>query len=362
LAAYQEAILLELKQDIENGVITAEDAELSLKEMNIQTEIKKSSALIEFNPVKLHKISTFGIVFFIPVFVALFYLVLGRPDLINASNQGQVNITPAQIEQMVINLEKRLQDSPDDIEGWQMFYRSNMTLKRYEKAIIAAEKLIELQGETADNLLHFIDASTMANQQQITAQANTMIDRLLEIEPDNQTAMWLAGIAAWQQGKWQQVYNHWQDLLATLETDSEDKQVLKNMLNEVQAKIDGIEKNGDKANHIKLVVDIKPELKEFISENAELYIYARTEDYSMTPVAGASFPITQWPISLELNNSHIIDKSLSLHDFSSVQIIARVSNTGTGKPESGDLLGLASHVTPGVEKEIEVFLTDIIQL
>ncbi len=246
LVAYQELILLELKQDVENGVITAEDAEQSLKEMNIQTEIKKSSALTLFNPVKLYKISTFGLVFFIPVFVALFYLVLGRPDLINASNQGQVNVTPAQIEQMVINLEKRLQDDADDIEGWQMFYRSNMTLKRYQKAIIAAEKLIELQGETADNLLHFIDASTMANQQQITAQTNTMIDRLLEIEPDNQTAMWLAGIAAWQQGKWQQVYNHWQDLLATLETDSEDKQVLKNMLNEVQAKIDGVEKMGTK--------------------------------------------------------------------------------------------------------------------
>ncbi|HHL42155.1 MAG TPA: c-type cytochrome biogenesis protein CcmI, partial [Hellea balneolensis] len=96
------------------------------------------------------------------------YSMLGSPELTQAgvlqkpslsvstsegtSPQGGNDLT---LPQLVERLEARLQESPDRPEGWMLYARSLMTLKRYDEAIKAYKTVLKLtdnRPEVAEEL------------------------------------------------------------------------------------------------------------------------------------------------------------------------------------------------------------------
>jgi len=71
--------------------------------------------------------------------------VAAAPD----QHQGQGQFPP-QVMQMVAQLEKRLQDSPKDVDGWKRLGRSYMVMKRYSDAVTAYTQAAELAPNDGD--------------------------------------------------------------------------------------------------------------------------------------------------------------------------------------------------------------------
>lgn len=360
--------LAELEIDLENGTITEQEAGNSRREIETAiNSIKSVSTTGNNERLQLKRLTALSLTAFVPLFVLIMYSYLGRPDLVGQqplqASQDQP-ITPEQVEEMVAGLEQRLQDNPEDIEGWQMFYRSNMVLERYAKAKQAAEKLFQLEGETPESLLRLVDALAMENEEQLAGKPAEYIQRILELEPDNASALWLAGMAAAERGELQQALNYWERLLPRIEDGTEPKQQLQQMIASTRQQLGmDIDSNVD-PNLVSLVVNVylAPALSDNIAENAMLFVYARSEDGDSIPIAVVREPVTEFPVQVTLDNTNVMMPSRKLGDFKRVQLIARISNSGQAKPENGDLVGAVSNISPLLGNPIDLIIREKIQL
>jgi cytochrome c-type biogenesis protein CcmH len=115
-----------------------------------------------------------------------------------------------QIDAMVERLVARLQQQPDDAEGWAMLGRTRMALRRPAEAVEAYRRSVELRPGDAGTLADYADALASANGGRLAGEPARLVARALEVEPDNLKALVLAGTLAFEQGDNVAAVRHWE--------------------------------------------------------------------------------------------------------------------------------------------------------
>lgn len=145
-------------------------------------------------------------VVFIPVLSGLLYLSLGRPQALDpaarvaAEAPSPGEISPADIDAMVARLAQRLENDPDDAEGWFMLGRSLMVLKRYGEAAEAFQSLRKVVGDEPDVLLRQATALALEQGGGLAGEPVRLVRQVLEQQPEAPRALWMAATAAYQAG------------------------------------------------------------------------------------------------------------------------------------------------------------------
>jgi len=94
------------------------------------------------------------------------------------------------VDEMVASLEKRLQESPDDVDGWLMLGRSYQSMQQYDKAIAAIEKAVALEkGQNAQALVALGITLMESQHGEISDRAAKLFENALGLEPDNPNAL-----------------------------------------------------------------------------------------------------------------------------------------------------------------------------
>jgi len=108
------------------------------------------------------------------------YSLNGRPDLAQTNVQQTPVLSPQQalsqsatpehdnemsIEQLVGGLEEKLKANPNNPQGWVLYARSLMTLKRYDDAFSAYERVLELTENNPNIIDELRSAREFASQQ-----------------------------------------------------------------------------------------------------------------------------------------------------------------------------------------------------
>lgn len=104
----------------------------------------------------------------------------------------------AMITGMVEGLARRLEDEPDDIEGWKRLAHSYTVLEDWPKARQAYERALELAPDDTD-LVDGFAAAVAAPVDRTTGVSATVLadmERVLETRPDNPHALYVTGLAA----------------------------------------------------------------------------------------------------------------------------------------------------------------------
>ena len=153
------------------------------------------------------------------------------------TSQQAIQALPAeeqneQIRGMVEGLAARLEDEPDDIEGWLMLGRSRMVLDEPDAAKAAFERAVELDPERPDILLAYASSLLQPSDPPggdpvIGAEAAGLYEKLLSLAPDAPEPRWLLGLAAVQAGDKEEAGDHWQALLGLIDEGSEDYDIVK---------------------------------------------------------------------------------------------------------------------------------------
>ena len=369
-----EQRLTELEADLAAGLITEQEADNSRKE--IQLSLLNHGKNKEEKPVKQIRISTKNTAIIIgglvPLLVLSLYFYLGRPDLLG--NQQSQNfhhsgdITPEQIDQMVAGLEQRLEKEPDDVDGWLMLYKSYMVLERYNKAVIAAEKLYKIAGDEPGVLLRYADALAMANGNTLEGKATELINRALELDPDNVNGLWLAGMAANERGEYQVALDYWQRLLPSLDKDPESQQEIKNFIHMAQQHL-GITQDMDsdkpvvvndkslaKDSAIQINVSLSAELMDQANANDTLFIYAKAINGPPMPLAAVRKTAKDLPLQVTLDDSMAVMPTNKLSDHKQVKIIARISSSGGAITQPGDLIGTIESVNTDTQEQLQLVI------
>jgi len=104
-------------------------------------------------------------------------------------------------EGMVERLVHRLNDNPDDLEGWLLLGRSYVQLEEYPLAVRAFDRADRVAGgRSAEALIGEANALVLIDQSELTGQASELIERALVVDPTSPQALFFGAAAALRRG------------------------------------------------------------------------------------------------------------------------------------------------------------------
>jgi cytochrome c-type biogenesis protein CcmH len=233
----------ELESDLKNGLVSAEQYsqdkdELErrlLEDVESQENVGSPPAAVSPGTKRL----AYGVGAAIPVAAIAFYFFVGNPWALKSqpvavvapfAGQPSGMMSQQQIAENVGKLAQRLEENPNDTQGWIMLGRSYTVLERFSDAAAAYERATKLNDKDADIWADYAEAQAMANGRRLAGRPVEALNRALEIDPQNQKALVLAGSAAFEAAEYQKAIDYWQKLLPMLSPNSEEARAVSDQL------------------------------------------------------------------------------------------------------------------------------------
>ncbi|HEY6229648.1 MAG TPA: c-type cytochrome biogenesis protein CcmI [Pyrinomonadaceae bacterium] len=221
--------LRELDADLANGIVSAEQYASDRDEIERRLLADVSSAADETKklPRAPNRAVVYGLAFGIPAAAVALYLFVGTSAALSgtppapAANSGNAGMTQPGIEANVAALAKRLEQNPNDADGWSMLGRSYLSLEKYREAADAYAHAASVKSQDADVLVEYAFALAMANGRQLQGQPAELVKRALQIAPENPRALELAGSVEFEAKNYKQAIVYWQKLLEKTSGDDE---------------------------------------------------------------------------------------------------------------------------------------------
>lgn len=192
-----------------------------------------------------------------------------------------------------------------------------------------------------------------------------LVERALEIDPDNQRALTLAGSAAFEARDYKHAIGYWERLLKQQGLDPELGQALQAGIAQArllqggqgQAKGKGTAEASPPEvaaspatagkETIRGEVKLAGALESRASPDDTVFIFARAAQGPPMPLAVVRKQVKDLPVRFNLDDSMAMAPNLKLSAFPEVVITARISRSSNAKAQSGDLQGASQAVKPG---------------
>lgn len=241
---------------------------------------------------------------------------------------------------MIERLEDRLRGSPDELDGWIMLGRAYAARHRNYRAADAYERALELSdGNNTEAMLGLGEALALADQHSLTGRAGQLLERVATLEPQNARALWWGGAAAYQRNDFALARDRWQQFLAT-NPPPDIAQILRVKIAEIDQQLGStqIASNNQPAaaNQVRVRVDVAGDIN---GREGALFVLARHPGEAGPPLAVKRLPLGKWPIDVVLGADDAMMPGRSLSAGDEVQVVARISRSGTASPASGDGYG-----------------------
>lgn len=228
-----------------------EQAEYQTRKQELESalldDLQADSAQPATRKILSPQLTAIAVGVFVPVAAFGLYAWLGTPQALQASAPEQGlpadhppmtgnNQQAPDIGKMVASLRKKLDANPDNPDGWAMLGRSYMNMERYPDAAQAFRKLLQLQPDNVEAMLTLADALAMSNDGKVSGEAEQLALKALAKEPENVTALWLAGLGAADKGDKASALQHWKKLLPLLADSPEEQAEVQSLIQQTESK------------------------------------------------------------------------------------------------------------------------------
>ena len=364
--------LAELEQDLANGVISQEQHDRSYVEIErrMLNDIAPQNSVSTEAPVNsAARVSALGVVILLPVVAVLLYRAIGSPIAMDdkavaavaeeaAQAQAAHPDTGKQVEAMITELAARVEQEPDNLEGWLMLARSYRYLKRHPEAAAAFEKSLPAMEGNAQLLADYADTLAMASNGALEGKPMQLIDKALQIDPTNVQSLWLKGTYQFETEDYAGALQSWRQLQRVVPPGSEESQVMATNIAEVEARLRAAGQNVP-ANDAPAVavtptgasvsgrVTLSENLQSKVAPGDTVFVFARAANGPRMPLAIVKKTAAELPLDFSLDASMAMMPDMSLANYKEVVIGARISKAGNAMAQSGDLEGLSPVVQVG---------------
>jgi len=374
--------LAELEVERDQGILDQAQFEKSKGEIErslLQDLDQRGEEIVSSGPDGSGRLALAIVAVFVPALTLGLYAYLGTPDLVEARNPAlaEAHTTEGElpsVEQMVGALVERLEQNPEDTQGWYLLGRTNMALKDYAGAAAAFERVHQLAGDEPSVLLAWADALAMSEQGNMLGKPTELIRKAVKLVPDDSTALWLAGMVEEQAGNYQLAISYWERLTPQIQDDPQASARIAMLISRAGEKSGATAQTttavaqvsaaeGSAAGVGKSVsvrVSLSPELSARVSPDEALFIYARALQGPKMPLAAARRQVKELPLTLSLDDSGAMMPAMKISNFEQVVVGARVSRSGGAIAQSGDLKGEVAPVTVGADTLIEIVIDQVV--
>jgi len=183
-----------------------------------------------------------ALTFAVPAAALWLYTAVGTPEAIdirptphpaaaNASDLGDM-------DEMIGGLRDRLTESQEDFDGWMLLARTLKTVQRYPEALEALQVALRIRPDDPQVMVELAEARIFVSPDgRIDPDSVFLLERALELNPEQQKGLWLMGIASAQAGDLAFAISYWESLLALLEPGSQVAQSVQQQIHEAQARL-----------------------------------------------------------------------------------------------------------------------------
>jgi len=363
----------EMDADLANGLLTPELYEQGKRELQARLleEVKATdgAGVLVRNP---HKTLALVLALVLPLTAVGLYWNIGTreaflPQAEHASGGGSGTVRS---EAALKELEGKLAQNPQDTDTLGTLARTYVEQERYVDAAKAYNKLTTLIPKDAQLWADFADALAMANNQNLAGHPTLLLNKALELDPQNPKALALAGSAAMGRGEFPVAIKYWEDLLKLIPGNSEDAKMIADGIQQARSAMeqgkggksmpeqamasqrppaDG-EKKAVAAGQERITgtVTLSDAVKAQASPNDTLFVLARAASGPPMPLAVIRKQVKDLPLQFTLDDSMAMSPQMKLSNYDKVVVVARIAKSGDPMPHPGDLQGMSAALKPGI--------------
>ena len=271
------------------------------------------------------------------------YLYLGKPAIAEfAADHKNVDFSnPSASSAFMLNeLKKAVLKNPDDILLRQNLTRSYLILGLYTEAKVSGKELVQISPDNVNSLLIMADIVVASNRGIFNQEASQLVDKVLEIEPENSNGLILKGLDLKQKNKISEALVAWRAALATLSPSSNLKKELNLLITaESQAVEEAITgKNKVTVNPFNLSVKVTQNKTSNTKRRAQDTIFVTTHylDSPRIPNTASRRSVGELPFEITIDENSIMGVRKNLNPVKSIFVKVRVSENGDTQEQKSD--------------------------
>ena len=299
------------------------------------------------------------------------YMWLGEPDALNPlAAKAPEKADQHELAKMAESLAKKLNEKPDNLQGWVLLGRTYRTLEKFDVSVKAYDRALRMSDDD-DLKLERVEVLAMKAQGNFEGEPWQVIREILQRDPQHYGALLMAGSASYAHAQYADALKFWQQARKSLEADNPDVPGLDDAIASVQQKLGvpvkpatgkassgnatqpapaAANASANPANSGLTVsgqVSISDALKRNVKPSDVVFIYATPANGERMPLAIFKTTVAQLPLAFTLDDSSAMTPERKLSGAGEVLVKVRVSKSGNAIPQSGDLSGTLGPVKVG---------------
>jgi cytochrome c-type biogenesis protein CcmH len=295
---------------------------------------------------------------------------VGPGEAVATEGEGAGHSTrAAQLEEMTQRLAERLKAAPDDAEGWSMLARSYTAQGKFNDALPAFKRVVELRPQDAQALADYADGLAVVNNRSLEGEPEKLIAQALKIDPANVKALSLAGTVSFNKNDFAAAAGLWERALKGADPASDFTRQLQAAVNEARqrAGLPPLAAAEAAAAPVAVAPAAKPAAPSAaaagatitgrvtlgaatqgkVSPDDTVFIFARAPTGSRMPLAILRKKVSELPLDFKLDDSLAMSPAANLSSAPEVVVGARISKSGSAVPQPGDWQALSAPMKPG---------------
>ena len=293
-AIYREQ-LDELEADLQRGVISREEFERASREVEHRIVAEHAGGAPSAAAHRPAVAAALVVGLLLPLAAVLGYLLLGNPRALDAVSVQQSD--PKQLPALVERISAHLKQNPQDAEGWMLLARAQASMGRYEPAVQAYARALQLMPENRDLLVELIKTLALAGR--------------ADFEANN-----FAGAIA-----------YWEQILPFAPPESEFARTVTASIAEAR-QLGGMAPAEVRASALRGVISLDPKLKDRVSPGDTVFVLARPAAGSKMPLAVVRTTVEKLPYTFTLDDSMAMAAGATISSHAKVVVVARISRSG----------------------------------
>jgi len=346
--------ILDLDREHDSGHISDEEWQQSRDELSLR--LLEDTSAVDDPAAKTEKPAIWTAVVLavaLPLGSMGMYMWVGQPEALNPlALKTPDQVDPKDLTKMAQTLAEKLQDKPDNLQGWVMLGRTYRTLENFDAALRAYDSALKLSDDD-DLKLERIEVIAMQRQGQFEGEPWNVIREVLQRDPQHFGALLTAGSASYAEGKFAEALKYWEQARKPLDANNPDLAGLESAIATVRERLgmppakaapaaaSGLNVTGQ--------VNLSASLKSKASPNDVVFIYATPANGDRMPLAIFKTTVSQLPFNFTLDDSTAMAPDRKLSAAGEVMVKVRVTKSGNAMPQSGDLSGSLGPVKVGAK-------------
>ncbi len=290
-----------------------------------------------------------------------------KPQSAINSQQDKQSKALAQINQ----LKKYIQNNPKNGEGWYNLGQSYVAIGAFAEAISAYKQVIAIEGEQADLLGAIAQASYYQNQQKITTEVQSYIDRALALDINDASTNILLGMHNFISQNFQNAISYWQ-IVINANKPGVNINALKEAVTEAryrlnESAVEGINPPSTNSNTLGPQLKINVSLSNNIiaqladQDDRVVFVYAVPTNGQRMPLAAVKMKASDLPSVIVLNNSQAMSAANTLGSVKTAHVYAIASKNGGVGIKSGDYKAEALNVDVNRVEVLELVVDKLVE-